>query len=419
MNKTAEIICVGSELLLGDIVNGNARYLAQQLAKLGIAHHYQTVVGDNVTRIQRAVAIACERSRLILFTGGLGPTPDDLTLAALSEFFDAPLTERAAVVADLTEKFARRGRSLSEAGRKQALLPEGAAVLSNPIGTAPGVIWEPRNGLTVMTFPGVSWEMKAMWEQTAVPHLQASGWSSGVIHSQVLKFVGIGESDLAAKVAPWLTQENPTVATYALGGEVTLRISARAASVSAANVLIHPVADGIKSAVGTACYGQDDETLASVVGQYLKSSGQTLAVAESCTGGGLGQQITAVSGSSAYFMGGVISYDNRVKSQVLGVSDSVLQSEGAVSAPVAAAMAEGVRALLGTDWGISITGVAGPDGGTAEKPVGLVYMGLASAEKTVTVRHQFGETKRRDQIRLRSAQEALNLLRMKIIRSMD
>lgn len=415
MNKRAEIICIGTELLLGDIVNGNAQYLAQQLAALGIAHHYQTVVGDNPLRIQRAVAIACERARLIIFTGGLGPTPDDLTMATLADFFDTPLAERPEVVADMEEKFARRGYTLTESSRRQALLPEGAAVLPNPVGTAPGVIWEPRAGLTVMTFPGVPREMKAMWQATAVPHLQSSGWANGVIHSQTLKFWGIGESTLANKVQPFLAAENPTVAPYAGEGEVKLRVSARAASVAAANALIEPVAAQIREIGGVNCYGQDDDTLASVVGQLLLASSQTVSVAESCTGGGLGQLLTAVSGSSGYFWGGVISYDNRVKEGVLGVDSGILARCGAVSPEVAKAMAIGVRDRLGTDWGISITGIAGPGGGSEEKPVGLVYVGLASAAGTVVEKCLFGADRSRDRIREQSALTALNFLRIALL----
>ena len=417
--KSAEIICVGSELLLGDIVNGNARYLAQQLASLGIAHHYQTVVGDNPTRIKRAVAIACERARLIIFTGGLGPTPDDLTLATLADFFDAGLTERAEVVQDLEEKFARRGRALSDSSRQQALLPDGADTLPNPVGTAPGVIWEPRKGLIVMTFPGVPWEMKAMWKATSVPYLRDHGWANGIIHSQMLKFWGMGESTLAETVAPFLRADNPTVATYALGGEVKLRISAKADSIEAANELIDPVAAEVRKLTGTACYGQDSESLASVVGQQLDARGETLSVAESCTGGGLGQLITAISGSSSYFWGGVISYDNRVKQGVLGVDADVLAQQGAVSDEVACAMAEGVRDRLNTDWGISITGIAGPNGGSDEKPVGLVYIGIASADCTRSEKHLFNQELTRDQIRDRSAQSALNLLRLALLGQND
>ncbi len=422
MNQSAEIICIGTELLLGDIVNSNARYLAQQLASLGISHHYQTVVGDNPLRIERAVAIACERARLIIFTGGLGPTPDDLTMATLANFFDTPLSERAEIVADITAKFARRGRELNEASRRQAQLPEGADILPNPVGTAPGVIWQPRAGLLVMTFPGVPAEMKAMWQATAAPYLQTNGWANGVIHSQTLKFWGIGEETLASKFRSLLASENPTVAPYAGDGEVKLRISAKADSVAAANDLIGPVAQEIRQAAGEYCYGQDEDTLAAVVGALLQRKNMTLSVAESCTGGGLGQLITAVSGSSRYFWGGVISYDNRVKEALLGVDAQVLARCGAVSSEVAAAMAEGVRDRLGTDWGLSITGVAGPDGGSKEKPVGLVYVGLSSAAGTSTQKYLWGRdgeafqgNRSRESIRHHSALSALNWLRLQLL----
>ncbi len=419
MNKSAEIICVGTELLLGDIVNGNAQYLGQQLASLGIAHHYQTVVGDNPTRIKRAVAIASERSQLLIFTGGLGPTPDDLTLETLADFFNAALSERPEIVADLEKKFARRGRTLTDTSRRQALIPNGADVLPNPTGTAPGVIWEPKEGLCIMTFPGVPREMKIMWTATAVPYLRASGWADGVIHSQMLKFWGIGETTIAENVKGFLPAENPTVATYALGGEVKLRISAKAASVTAANALILPVAQEIRRLTGPACYGIDSETIADVVGRQLIARSQTVSVAESCTGGGLGQLLTETPGSSSYFWGGVISYDNRVKQGLLGVGADILETHGAVSAEVAVSMALGVRDRLGTDWGISITGVAGPDGGSPKKPVGLVYIGLASAEQTLTKKYLFDQTLTRAQIRQRSALSALNLLRMTLLGQSD
>jgi nicotinamide-nucleotide amidase len=413
--NSAEIICIGTELLLGDIVNSNARYLAQQLASLGISHHYQTAVGDNPLRIKRAVAIACERARLIIVTGGLGPTPDDLTMATLADFFDAPLFERAEVIADLTTKFARRGRELNEANRRQAQLPETASILPNPVGTAPGVIWEARAGLWLMTFPGVPREMRAMWQETAVPYLRANGWANGVIHSQTLKFWGIGEEVLARKFSALLASQNPTVAPYAGDGEVKLRISAKADSVAAANELIAPVAQEIRQAAGEYCYGQDDDTLAAVVGTLLQQKNMTLSVAESCTGGGLGQLITAIPGSSRYFWGGVISYDNRVKQGLLGVNAQVLAQCGAVSPEVAAAMADGVRDRLGTDWGLSITGVAGPGGGSDEKPVGLVYVGLASAAGTFTQKHLWGIDRSRESIRHYSALSALNWLRLQLL----
>ncbi|WP_322745078.1 competence/damage-inducible protein A, partial [Leptolyngbya ectocarpi] len=346
---------MGTELLLGDILNSNAQYLAQQLACLGISHHYQTVVGDNPLRLARAIAIACERSRLIILTGGLGPTPDDITTATIADFFGVPLVENTEVLADITAKLAQRGRTLGDNNRKQALLPRGANVLANPQGTAPGILWQPRPGLHLMTFPGVPRELRTMWQTSAIAYLQAQGWTDGVIHSRTLKFWGISESRLAAKVDDFLKLENPTVAPYASAGVVKLRISAKAKSLSAAQQLIAPVAAQLKGMGGIDCFGEDDDTLGTAVGQLLLRHQGTLAVAESCTGGGLGAMITAVPGSSAYFMGGIISYDNAVKERLLGVSSQALLEHGAVSAIVAEQMAVGVRTQLATDWGLSIT----------------------------------------------------------------
>ncbi len=408
----AEVICVGTELLLGDILNGNARYLAQQLAALGIPHYYQTVVGDNPSRIQRALAIACERSRLILFTGGLGPTPDDLTTETIADFFEAQLHEWPDVVEDIRKKYASLGKMPTASSFKQALQPQGAELLPNNSGTAPGMIWEARPGLIMMTFPGVPREMKRMWTETSMPWLKQRGWSQGTFASRTLKFHGIGESTLAEQVIPYFERENPTVAPYAGDGEVRLRVTARAETEAEAEALIEPVAQELEVIGGEHYFGADEQTLATVVGELLLGRGETLAVAESCTGGGLGQKLTDVPGSSAYFWGGVISYDNSVKQNLLGVETEALESQGAVSAIVAEQMALGVRAALKTSWGIGITGVAGPGGGSDEKPVGLVYIGVAGPDGSIkAVKCQFGQ-RERGVIRDRAALEALNLLRL-------
>jgi len=408
----AEVICVGTELLLGDILNGNARYLAQELAALGIPHYYQTVVGDNPDRIRRALAIACERSRLILFTGGLGPTPDDLTTEAIADFFNTSLVEWPSVVESIRQKYASIGVTPTDSSFKQALQPQGAALLPNNSGTAPGMIWEARPGLVLMTFPGVPREMRGMWRETAVPWLQQRGWSSGTFASRTLKFHGIGESTLAEQVASYFEQANPTVAPYAGDGEVRLRVTARAETAAEAEALIGPTAEALKDIGGQHYFGADGQTLATVVGELLLNRGETLAVAESCTGGGLGQRLTAVPGSSAYFCGGVISYDNSVKQNLLGVEAGVLETQGAVSAIVAEQMARGVRAALKTSWGIGITGIAGPGGGSTEKPVGLVYIGLAGPDGSVKATKCLFGQRERSVIRDRAALEALNLLRL-------
>ena len=412
----AEIICVGTELLLGDILNGNAQFLAKELASLGIPHYYQTVVGDNPERIKQVLQIAVGRSQLLLFTGGLGPTPDDLTVETIADFFGVPLIEKPEIIADIEQKFALRGRTMSPSNRKQALIPETADILPNRSGSAPGIIWQPIPKVTVMTFPGVPAEMYLMWRETAVPYLKNGGWCSATISSRTLKFWGIAESALAEKVESFLHLTNPTVAPYANHGQVKLRISARADSEAAAKKLIEPIEQQLQQITGLDCYGADTDTLPSTVGNLLLLAGETLSVAESCTGGGLGAMLTSVPGSSSYFWGGIISYDNRVKESLLGVNPQDLAEFGAVSEQVAKQMAAGVRARLNTDWGLSITGIAGPGGGTDAKPVGLVYVGLAGPDGvTESFEYRFGDARGRDWIRHLSSCTALDRLRRKLL----
>ena len=413
---SAEIICVGTELLLGDILNSNAQFLARELADLGIPHYYQTVVGDNPERLQQVLAIASERSRLLVFTGGLGPTPDDLTTEAIADFFGVPLVENSEILEDIARKFAQRGRQMTSSNRKQALIPKGAEILPNLRGTAPGIIWQPRPNLTILTFPGVPTEMHQMWKETAVPYLKTQGWGKEIIYGRTLRFWGIGESTLAEKVAPFLLLENPTVAPYAGKGEVRLRVSACAPTEAEADKLIEPVAQQLQQIGGADYFGADEDTLASVVGQLLNEADQTLSVAESCTGGGLGGMLTNISGSSNYFLGGVIAYDNSVKASVLGVKPSDLYTVGAVSKPVAMQMAAGVRSLLSSNWGLSITGIAGPSGGTETKPVGLIYIGLVQPDGVVECfKYQLGQNRSRSSIRHVSACHALDQLRRSLL----
>ncbi|MEM9487276.1 MAG: competence/damage-inducible protein A, partial [Cyanobacteria bacterium P01_F01_bin.116] len=363
----------------------------------------------------KAIATACERSRLLIFTGGLGPTPDDITTATIADFFGVPLIEHADVLADITAKFAQRDLIMTDNNRKQALLPKGADVLTNPQGTAPGILWQPRPGLHIMTFPGVPRELRTMWHASALGYLKEQGWSQGVIHSHTLKFWGTSESGLAAKVDKFLQLQNPTVAPYASDGVIKLRISAKANTLTEAEQLITPIATELKKIGGSDCFGENDDSLGTAVGRLLMTQKATLAVAESCTGGGLGAMITATPGSSAYFMGGIISYDNIVKEKLLGVSPQALAQHGAVSPVVAEQMATGVRTKLSTDWGLSITGIAGPGGGSKAKPVGLVYIGIASTTETCHIECRFGQRKDRDWIRLMSRNTALDILRRALL----
>ena len=412
-----EILCVGTELLLGNIVNGNARWLAEQLAALGLPHFRQTVVGDNRDRLIAEVQAISRRSRVLITTGGLGPTPDDLTTEAIAAAFSTPLEERSEVWHDITAKARSRGRTPGAETRRQALLPRGADVLPNITGTAPGMIWSPIEGFTVLTFPGVPSEMRSMWQATAVPWLHQSGLSKGVFNSRLLRFWGIGESTLAEQLHDLLDQSNPTVAPYAGRGEVKLRVTAHAASEAESLRLLDSTEAELRQRTGTLCFGCDDQSLASVVLEQLRKQQQTLSVAESCTGGGLGAELTAIPGSSDVLLGGVIAYSNALKQSLLGVSAELLEQFGAVSDPVAQAMAEGVRQLTGSDWSMAVTGIAGPGGGTADKPVGLVHLAVAGPDGCVSQPIRLGDSRGRDWVRTVSAGEVLNRLRLRLMRS--
>ena len=418
---SAEILCIGTELLLGNITNGNARWLAEQLAALGIPHHRQSVVGDNRERLMAAVREAAGRCRVLITTGGLGPTPDDLTTATLAAAFETPLVEHPEIWAEIQARITARGRVCSPSNRQQAFLPQGAQVLPNPTGTAPGMIWTPpagagiQPGFTVLTFPGVPSEMEAMWHATAAPWLRAAGLAEGVFASRMLRFWGVAESTLADQVADLLEQANPTVAPYAGAGEVKLRLTARATSTAEAEALLVPLEAEIRARTGVACFGVDHDSLASVVLEQLRRRGETLAVAESCTGGGLGATLAAVPGASDVFLGGVIAYANAVKQALLGVPAALLESHGAVSDPVAMAMAEGARRATGATWAIAVTGIAGPAGGSAEKPVGLVHLAIAGPDGCSSEGVRFGSSRGRAWIQRLTAGEALHRLRSRLL----
>ena len=414
---SAEVICIGTELLLGDILNTNCQYLAKELASLGIPHYYQTVVGDNLERIHHCIEIALKRSSILIFTGGLGPTPDDLTTETIASFFQTPLEEDSNIIQDIEAKFASVGRTMTTSNRKQALIPQGATTLPNPIGTAPGMIWQPQSDCTILTFPGVPSEMHRMWQDTAIPFLKNQGWGQEAIYSEMMRFRGVGESALAEKVAHLFDSPNPTVAPYAAKGEVRLRVTAKAADSTQAEAMIKPITTEIKHIAGLDYFGSNEDTLATVVGQLLVEATQTLSVAESCTGGGLGSMLTEVPGSSQYFLGGVIAYANETKTTLLNVNNRDLERYGAVSATVAEQMALGIKGRLRSDWGISITGIAGPGGDTTTKPVGLVYVGLATPEnQTSSYEYRFGATRGRELVRYFSSCSALDLLRRSLIK---
>jgi nicotinamide-nucleotide amidase len=409
----AEIISVGTELLLGQIVDTNAAYLGQTLAGLGIDLYYKSTVGDNEGRVIEALRRARERSDVIITSGGLGPTEDDLTKECIAKVFDEKLVMHEPSLEWIQSFFRRRGAEMVERNRKQALIYEHGSPIDNPNGTAPGALLE-KDGKIVISLPGPPNEMKPMVQNHVVPLLleRLSGTRQYLV-TRVLRFIGIGESTLDERVQDLLAGTNPTVAPLAHTGEVHLRLGAKAPSVQEAEALIQPVEAEIRKRLGRYIYGIDGTNLEEAVVRQLIEAKRTLACAESCTGGMLGARLTSVSGSSAAFLGGIISYSNEVKERLLGVPVGTLREHGAVSAQTAEAMARGARERLGSDLAVSITGIAGPDGGTPEKPVGLVYIALADAKGAdARENHFIGQ---REDIRRRASQVALQMVREKLL----
>lgn len=424
---SAEIVSIGTELLLGQIQNTNSQFLSAELAAIGINCFWHTTVGDNKERIKACLRLALSRADVVVTTGGLGPTPDDLTIECIAELFDAPMVFDQSVMNRIEQLFRRRNMPMPESNRKQAMRPEGARILPNPVGTAPGIIWELDEsmlsrasinrcgrGCVILTFPGVPVEMVAMWQQTGRPFLvEHSG--RGTIWSCELKHYGIGESALAEMYKDLLDNENPTVAPLAGRGECRLRVTAKAGTVGEARDIAQPTIELIRARSGLLCYGMDEDTLESVVGRLLVEKGMTVAFAESCTGGLVSKLLTDVPGSSQYVKLNVVTYADEAKSDLLGVHKYILETKGAVSPECAHAMAAGARRLAGSDIGCGITGIAGPAGGTAEKPVGLVYLALVAehfqADKTLC----FAPELSRAEIRMRTAKEALNMVRIFLV----
>lgn len=402
-----EILSIGTELLLGQIVDTNAAYLGERLAGLGIACYYRDTVGDNHERLDGVLRLAASRADVIICTGGLGPTGDDITAAAIARVFEVPLEMNEEGKRHIESWFTRFGRPLTEKQYKQAMLPHGSTLVPNPVGTAPGFILG-KSGKTVIALPGPPHEMQPMWLDTVEPYLRRL--SGEVIFSRTLRFCGIGEAALETELQDLMEHTNPTVAPYAKLGEVHIRLTAKASSEEEAAKVIDPMEGEIRRRAGRYLYGVDEETLEEVVGKLLRAQGLTLAVAESCTGGLLGGRITNVPGSSEYFLGGVIAYSNGLKESLLGVPAETLRMHGAVSEETARAMAEGIVHATGASLGISITGVAGPGGGTPEKPVGLVYLSIASKKGGVKALKlsMWGD---RATVRHRVLQQALVLLR--------
>lgn len=413
----AEIIFIGTELLLGQILNSNAVFLSQELNFLGIDCHFQTIVGDNKKRIQEAVQIALQRSTdFIITTGGLGPTSDDLTHESLAELFNEELKLDQKVLNHIEELFKKRNKIMTTSNAKQAYRPASADLLFNSVGTAPGIIWnisskcQSPNNTIILTFPGVPREMQTMWKEVAKPFLAKKTTGGQVLVYKELKFYGIGESALAEKVQDLLDLDDPTIAPLAGKAECRLRLATKAQNQAQGLEKLKPIEDKIFARVGEFIYGFDDQTLEMVVAEKLKSQNLTLAIAESCTGGLLSKRLTDLAGSSAYTKMNIITYSNESKNEILKVELSALNSFGAVSEEVALQMAEGIKQLAKTDIGLSITGIAGPEGGSPEKPIGRVYIAISYKNLKQAQKFDFGHGTRSD-IRWLASQEALNYLR--------
>lgn len=407
---TAEIVAVGTELLLGDIADTDSAELGRVLARFGALHFHRQTVGDNVGRLEAALRLALSRADIVFTIGGLGPTLDDVTRDGIAAALDDPLVHDQGLATGIMAKLESRRIPWVENQSRQAMRPACARPIDNPNGTAPGLLCE-KAGKTVVAMPGPPFEFVPMLHGPVSDYL--SSLSLGVVRSRTVKVAGMGESMVERKLADLMASSDPTVAPYAKTGEVHLRITTRAKTVQEADARIGPVLDEIKSRLGDVVYGFDDETLESVVLALLRSRGETLAVAESCTGGGLGQRLTSVPGSSDVFLGGVISYSNAMKVSLLGVSTQTLEQHGAVSEECASEMATGIVERTGAAWGVSITGIAGPDGGTPEKPVGLVYVGVHGPNGTTVERSLFPGG--RDAVRERSLKSALLQMRRRLV----
>ncbi len=403
----AEIIAVGTELLLGQIANTNAQYISKKLAEIGVDVLFHTVVGDNGERLKSVVEAAQKRSQIIIFSGGLGPTKDDLTKETIATCIGKSLAIDPFAMDRIEKYFIQRGIPMTENNRRQAMVIEGSTVLPNDHGMAPGMAIEV-DGIHYMLLPGPPRELNPMFDTYAIPYFQVLFADQQVVHSKVLRFFGIGESALEEILMDLIDQQtNPTIAPLASEGEVTIRLTAKTNSIESANQLIQDVETEINQRVGRYLYGYNQDSLEVVASYLLKENKRTLALAESCTGGLVSRMFTALPGSSEVFIGGVVSYAAQAKQSLLDVPTALIEEHGTVSSQVAEWMASRVRERLGADIGVSITGVAGP-ASTENKPVGLVYLGLSTSLRTYSIELRLSGT--RDGIQTRAAKNSLFML---------
>ncbi len=407
--NSAEILCIGTELLLGDIVNTNAAFLSSRLADLGINVYRHTSVGDNPERLKRALMLAVEENELVITSGGLGPTYDDLTKETVADFFGRKMYLHQTSLERIEEYFKRTGRKMTDNNKKQAMMPEGAVVFQNNYGTAPALtLCDEENNKTVIMLPGPPNELIPIFNEEIYPYLCKK--RSTVIVSKNVNIFGLGESAVETALQGLMqTATNPTVAPYCQEGEVRLRVTARSTDMEKAEEMCDGVINKIyETEVGEYIYGVDSCGLEGAVIEFLKKRDLTLSCAESCTGGLIAKRITDVAGASEVFLGGAVTYTNEVKQKLLGVKAQTLEEYGAVSEQTAREMARGIRERLGSDIGVSTTGVAGPGGGSEETPVGTVYVGISTKDEEKVIKLSLSSMKSRSYIRNVAVNHALN-----------
>ena len=403
----AEIITVGTEILLGDILNTNTHYLSNELANIGVDVYYQITVGDNEKRLLDQLEESFKRSDLVILTGGLGPTEDDLTKEVCAKYFNLDMKFHQPSWDKIVEIHNKMKRTATENNRKQAYFPVDSIILPNNHGTAPGCIME-KDNKTIIVMPGPPREMKPMFDDYVKPFLQKD--SKDILKSKVIRIIGVGESKVENDLLDLIQKQvNPTIATYAKDGECTVRVTAKGKNNEEVDNLINPIVKEIKNRFKEAAYGEDETTIEDEVAKLLVENNLTIAVAESCTGGMVSSHLINYPGISSVFMEGCVTYSNEAKIMSLGVKEETLNSVGAVSEQCAKEMAEGVSRRHNTNIGISTTGIAGPEGGSEEKPVGLVYMGIKINGKTIVKKYIFNGD--RQQIRYRACKTLLNDLR--------
>ncbi len=410
----AEIVSIGTELLFGEIDDTNATYISRLLTSIGIDVHLRHAVDDELARIVQVLGAAMRRSDAVITCGGLGPTPDDLTRQAIAQVTNRALQTVPAAEQQLRDFFAKRHRKISSNNLRQCQVPRGGQLLGNSVGTAPGLLIE-HEDCTLIAVPGPPSEMRQMMTEHVMPYLheRLTQQQQGSLFTRTLRVADIGESDLAQQLEDILAdQSDPALALYASPGEVRIRMHTKAPSQQEANKKLGDLENSIRQRLGEHIYGTDGEIMEVAVGQVLVAAGATLAVAESCTGGLIASRITDVPGSSRYFQGGYVTYSDELK-QLLGVPAEVIQQHGAVSEQCAQAMAEGARKGSGADYALAVTGIAGPDGGTPQKPVGRVYIAVADEQETIC--QQFDWPGTRSQFKQRTSQMALNMLRKRVL----